>query len=70
MASYQVLIRSSDISLNPGPAKCGSGIQSIGSKQMTSRNAHRVPASLKCDNCDKTIRKNKESVVCEVCLGQ
>ena len=71
-ASYQVLIRSGDISLNPGPAKCGSGIhvQSAGSKRRTSGIAHRVPASLKCDNCDQTIRKNQKSVACEVCLGQ
>ena len=39
-ASYQVLIRSGDISLNPGPAKCGSGIQSAGSKQRTSGIVH------------------------------
>lgn len=69
-ASYQVLIRSGDISLNPGPAKCGSGMQSAGNKQKTSRNVHRVPVGLKCDNCDKTIRKNQKSVACEVCFGQ
>lgn len=68
-ACYQVLIRSGDISLNPGPAKCAR-IQSSGSKQRTSGIAHRVPASLKCDNCDQTIRKNRKSIACEVFFGQ
>ena len=69
-ACYQVLIWSGDISLNPGPAKCGSGIQSAGSKQRISGITHKVPASLKCDNCDQTIRKNQKSVACEVFFGQ
>ncbi|EDO28986.1 predicted protein [Nematostella vectensis] len=42
----------------------------IGSKQRTTGNIHKVPASLKCDNCEKTIRKNQKSVACEVCFGQ
>ena len=73
-ASFQILLRSGDISLNPSPAKCSSGKQSIGSKQRTSGNTHRpgnsVPASLKCNKCEKTIRKNQNSIACEVCFGQ
>ena len=69
-ASYQVLIRSGDISLNSSSGKCGSGIQSAGSKQRTSGIAQSVTESLKCDNCDQTIRKNQKSVKCEVCFGQ
>ena len=73
-ASFQILLRSGDISLNPGPAKCGSGKQSTGSKQRTSGNTHRpghsVPASLKCDKCEKIIRKNQNSIACAVCFGQ
>lgn len=69
-ASYQVLPQSGDISLNPGPVKCCSGIQSAESKQTTSGNSHRAPACFKCDNCNQTIRRNQKSVACEVCFGK
>ena len=69
-ASFQILLRSGDIALNPGPVKCDSGNQGTRCKQRSSRNAHRDPTSLKCDNCEKTIRKNQKSVACEVCFSQ
>ena len=69
-ASFEILLRSGDIAQNPGPARCGLGKQGSGSKQRTTGNTHRAPVTLKCDNCEKTIRKNQKSVTCKVCFGQ
>ena len=69
-ASFQIPLRSGDIAQNPGPARCGLGKQGSGSKQRTTRNTDRAPVTLKCDNCERTIRKNQKSVTCEICFGQ
>ena len=67
---YRVVLTKILLFLPFGPAKCGSGKQGNGSKQRTIGNTHRAPVALKCDNCEKAIRKNQKSVTCEVCCVQ
>ena len=50
--------------------KRGAAKQGTGSKQRTTGNTHKVSVTLKCENCEKAIRKNQKSVSCEVCFGK
>ena len=68
--SFQILLRSGDIAQNPGPNKRASEKASTESKQKMTGSSHMVPASLKCDRYDKTIRKNQNKIICEACFGQ
>ena len=70
VSSFQILLPSGDIAQNPGPNKRASEKTSTGSKQMTTGSSHRLRGNLKCDKCEKTIRKNQNKVMCEACFGQ
>ena len=65
IATQRLLILSGgDISVNPGPAQTvASSTQKSKQKTNSKRNI------MKCDCCEKTIRRNQASITCCVCIG-
>ena len=60
VATFQLLISAGDIASNPGLA-----LNMSKNKRMSNRN---ISAGI-CLSCEKTVRKNQKSVLCEVCIS-
>ena len=60
MATFQLLISAGDIASNPGLA-----LNMSKNKRMSNRN---ISAGI-CLSCEKTVRKNQNGVLCEVCIS-